>query len=175
MDKIVSFILIILVVSMMFGWKFYERIALADINNRIQDIDKIDNDESDLAIAQRTQLNSMAKEERSKVKVMVEHDSSPLTNTYPVILDASESYDPDLGDEIFFKWKQISGITVDLKPDNESSKVSFEGVAGEYEFELIVYDNYNAKNKLTKIVVIEPEPNVAPVIEMKVRQGSELR
>ena len=106
---------------------------------------------------------------------MVEHDSSPLTNTYPVILDASESYDPDLGDEIFFKWKQISGITVDLKPDNESSKVSFEGVAGEYEFELIVYDNYNAKNKLTKIVVIEPEPNIAPVIEMKVRQGSELR
>ena len=175
MDKVVAFILIILVACMMFGWKFYEKSALVDIEKKIQDIDRIDNDQTDLVKAQRTQLNSMAKDERSKIKVMVEHDNSPLTDTYPIILDASESYDPDLGDKLFFKWRQISGVSVNLKPSDESSKVSFEGVAGEYVFELIVYDNYNAKNKITKVVIIEPEPNVPPVIQMKVRQGSELR
>ena len=53
-------------------------------------------------------------------------------------------------------------------------KVSFEGKAGEYVFELTVSDNYGANAKAIRTVVIEPEPNVPPVIEVKVRQGSEL-
>ena len=33
-------------------------------------------------------LEKMALKEREKIRVMVEHDNSPLTSTYPMILDA---------------------------------------------------------------------------------------
>jgi len=131
--------------------------------------------QSPVTEARRTRINQMAESERQKVKVVVEHDNTPSTNTYPMILDATGSYDPDLGDDVFFRWYQTSGPQVDLKPSNTSPKVSFEGVAGEYEFELTVSDNYGAQNTIRKTVVIEPEPNVPPVINIKVRQGSELK
>ena len=123
----------------------------------------------------RTKLELMAMNEREKLRVTVEHDNSPLTNTYPVILDASGSYDPDLGDEIKFEWKQVSGPNTSIMPNNYKPKVSFEGTPGEYTFELIVSDNYGATNKIVKTVIIEPEPNKAPIINMKIRQGSELK
>ena len=116
----------------------------------------------------------MAQLERAKLKVMVEHDNSPITNSYPIILDASGSYDPDIGDKIKFNWKQLSGPKIKIMPDIHRAKVSFEGTPGEYTFELIVSDNYGAKNKVIKTVIIEPEPNMTPVIKMKIRQGSEL-
>ena len=122
----------------------------------------------------RIKLEKMAELERTKLRVMVEHDSSPLTNSYPIILDASGSYDPDIGDEIKFMWKQLSGPKIKIMPDNDRAKVSFQGRPGEYIFELIVSDNYGAKNKVIKTVIIEPEPNITPVIKMKIRQGSEL-
>ena len=122
----------------------------------------------------RSKIEKMAQIERSKLKVMVEHDNSPITNSYPVILDASGSYDPDMGDEIKFAWKQLSGPNIKIMPDIHRAKVSFEGTPGEYTFELIVIDNYGAKNKVIKTVIIEPEPNLSPVIKMKIRQGSEL-
>ena len=133
------------------------------------------NNKLDKISEKRLQLEKMALIERSKLRVMVEHDNSPKTNTYPVILDASRSYDPDLGDNIEFKWKQISGPTVSIMPGNNKPKVSFEGSPGEYTFELIVKDNYGAENKVIKTVIIEPEPNKSPVIEMEIRQGSELK
>ena len=122
----------------------------------------------------RIKLEEMAQFERTKLKVTVEHDSSPITNSYPIILDASGSYDPDMGDVIKFKWKQISGPKIKIMPDIFRDKVSFEGTPGEYTFELIVSDNYGAENKVIKTVIIEPEPNLTPVIKMKIRQGSEL-
>jgi len=39
---------------------------------------------------------------------------------------------------------------------------------------LTVSDNYGSKATALRTVVIEPEPNAPPVIEVKVRQGSEL-
>ena len=81
----------------------------------------------------------------------------------------------DLGDEIQFVWKQIAGPSVEINPHPFAGKVSFEGKEGEYTFELTVSDNYNSKTTITKTVVIIPEPNQAPVIDMKVRQGSELK
>ncbi len=123
----------------------------------------------------RVKLEEMAQLERTKLKVMVEHDSSPITNSYPIILDASGSYDPDMGDKIKFKWEQLSGPKIKIMPDIYRSKVSFEGTPGEYSFELIVSDNYGAENKVIKTVIIEPEPNMKPVIKMKIRQGSELK
>ena len=39
----------------------------------------------------REKLKNMAKIERNKLRLKVEHDGLPTTNTYPVILDASGS------------------------------------------------------------------------------------
>lgn len=119
-------------------------------------------------------LEDLAMKEREKIKVMVEHDGSPVTSTYPMILDATKSFDPDIGDELEFVWKQVDGPKVLLKPNPFAKKVSFEGEAGEYTFELKVSDNYGSESMITKTVVIEPEPNAAPVIDLSVRQGSEL-
>ena len=168
------FFLLVLVAGMVFGWKEYESRVREAAKNKRTDSLTIPREPSPVTIARRSQLEQMALAERSKVKVMVEHDNSPFTRTYPMILDATESFDPDLGDEIHFKWRQTSGPKVELKPNPFSGKISFEGIAGEYVFELTVSDDYGAKNTVIKTVVIEPEPNVPPVIEMKVRQGSEL-
>ena len=119
-------------------------------------------------------LEKMAMAEREKIKVMVEHDNSPLTNTYPMILDATNSYDPDVGDEVQFVWKQIAGEPVEIRPNPFSGKVSFEAQAGEYTFELTVSDDYGSKATVTRTVIIAPDPNTPPVINMKIRQGSEL-
>ena len=64
---------------------------------------------------------------------------------------------------------------MELKPNNYSGKVSFEGIAGDYTFQLSVSDDYGAVNTLIKTVLIEHEPNTPPVIEMNIRQGSELK
>jgi len=175
MDKILPFILLILVAGMLFGWKEYETRVKEEAEQVKKEPSIVQQESSPVTNAQRVQLEQMALAERSKVKVRVEHDNSPLTNTYPMIMDATGSYDPDLGDRIHFKWKQIAGPTVELKPNKTSGKVSFEGVAGDYTFELTVSDDYGAENTVVKTVVIEPEPNAPPVIEMKVRQGSELK
>ena len=175
MDRLLPFSPFILVAAMLFGWKEYESHVIEAANNKRAVSLNIPSEPSPVTFARRSQLEQMALAERSKVKVMIEHDNSPLTGTYPMIMDATESFDPDYGDEIQFKWKQKSGTKVELKPNPFSGKVSFAGVAGEYVFELTVSDNYGAKNTVIKTVVIEPEPNEPPVIQMKVRQGSELK
>ena len=173
--KFSALVVILLSAYMIVEWKNYEsrvieqaRITRLDtipsfIEPNLEDVAKID------------LLEKMAMAERSKIKVMVEHDNSPLTNTYPMILDATNSFDPDLGDEIQFVWEQIAGPEVEIRPNPFEGKVSFEGKEGEYIFELTVSDDYGSEATLTRTVVIVAEPNLPPVIEMKVRQGSELK
>ena len=155
-------------------WKEYERKVLLEIKNSSSASVVEEIKPSPEIITKVSLLEKMAIKEREKIRVMVEHDNSPLTTTYPMILDATTSYDPDVGDEIQYVWKQISGPSVDLRPNPFAGKVSFEGEAGEYTFELTVSDNYGSKATALRTVVIEPEPNAPPVIEVKVRQGSEL-
>ena len=110
-------------------------------------------------------------ENKNKYKVRVVHDSKPETNTYPIILDASASHDPDAGDKLTYEWIQTSGVPVSLKPDMNTAIVSFEGTPGEYSFELVITDNYGAKTRKVKSVKIHPEPNETPIVKIKVRQG----
>ena len=170
------FALIVILISgfSIIKWKEYERKALLQItySSPVPVVEKIK--PSPEIVSKVSLLEKMAIKEKEKIRVMVEHDNSPLTTTYPMILDATTSYDPDVGDEIQYTWQQISGPKIELRPNPFVGKVSFEGEAGEYTFELTVSDDYGAKAKAIRTVVIEPEPNTSPIIDMKVRQGSEL-
>jgi len=172
--KAIAFFVIIISAVMIFEWREYESKVLKEASKAPTDSIEIEREQSPEIVARINLLEKMAMAEREKIKVMVEHDNSPLTNTYPMILDATNSFDPDIGDEVQFVWKQISGDPVEIRPNPFSGKVSFEAEAGEYTFELTVLDDYGSKATVTRTVVIEPEPNTPPVIDMKVRQGSEL-
>ena len=172
--NIIAMLSILAAFMMIFQWNAYKNRVLSQAKQVASDSLNYDV-ESSIATAQKIDLlEKMAMAEREKIKVMVEHDNSPLTKTYPMIMDATNSFDPDVGDELQYVWKQISGTQVEIMPNPFSGKVSFEAEAGEYTFELIVSDDYGSKTTLTRTVVIEPEPNMPPVIDIKVRQGSEL-
>ena len=117
------------------------------------------------------QDENIEQEEKTKFKVQIPHDSRPETNTYPMILDATSSFDPDQGDRIRYSWKQLSGNKIRLRPNSSSGIVSFEGTPGEYTFELTVTDNYGLSTVVTKTVKIEQEPNQAPIVDLEIRQG----
>ena len=174
MNKIISVTIILTLAISLKYFNDKKREMIKSKSSKNIDSNLLINKQQDRIEKNRIKLEEMAQFERTKLKVTVEHDSSPITNSYPIILDASGSYDPDMGDVIKFKWKQISGPKIKIMPDVFRDKVSFEGTPGEYTFELIVSDNYGAENKVIKTVIIEPEPNLTPVIKMKIRQGSEL-
>ena len=172
--KLLAILIIIFAGFAIIKWKEYETkmIAESKIVSKESVITKVD---LPLETIKRIEtLEYMATKEREKIRVMVEHDGSPLTSTYPMILDATKSFDPDVEDEIEFVWRQVDGPKVVLKPNPFAKKVSFEGESGEYTFELRVSDNYGSESIITKTVVIEPEPNAAPIIDLSIRQGSEL-
>ena len=174
MNKIISITIILTLAISLKYFNDKKRQMIKSKTSKNIDSNLLINKQQDRIEKNRIKLEEMAQFERTKLKVTVEHDSSPITNSYPIILDASGSYDPDMGDVIKFKWKQISGPKIKIMPDVFRDKVSFEGTPGEYTFELIVSDNYGAENKVIKTVIIEPEPNLSPVIKMKIRQGSGL-
>ena len=174
MNKIISVAIILTLAISLKYFNDKKREMIKSKSSKNIDSNLLINQQQERIEINRIKLEEMAQFERTKLKVTVEHDSSPITNSYPIILDASGSYDPDMGDVIKFKWKQISGPKIKIMPDVFRDKVSFEGTPGEYTFELIVSDNYGAENKVIKTVIIEPEPNLSPVIKMKIRQGSEL-
>ena len=120
---------------------------------------------------QINELESIEQEEKTKFQVQIPHDGRPETNTYPMILDATSSFDPDQGDRIRFSWKQLSGNKIRLRPNSSSGIVSFEGTPGEYTFELTVSDNYGKSTVITKTVKVENEPNQAPIVDLEIRQG----
>jgi len=173
--KIFAVIVILFSAFIVMEWKNYENRVIAKAKAVIVDKDVAILEPEPDVVAKINLLEKMAMAERSKIKVMVEHDNSPLTNTYPMILDATNSFDPDLGDEIQFVWKQISGPKVEIRPNPFVGKVSFEGKEGEYTFELTVSDDYGSEATVTRSVLIVAEPNLPPVIEMKIRQGSGLK
>ena len=174
MNKIISITIILTLAISLKYFNDKKRQMIKSKTSKNIDSNLLINQQQERIEKNRIKLEEMAQFERTKLKVTVEHDSSPITNSYPIILDASGSYDPDMGDVIKFKWKQISGPKIKIMPDVFRDKVSFEGTPGEYTFELIVSDNYGAENKVIKTVIIEPEPNLSPVIKMKIRQGSGL-
>ena len=108
--------------------------------------------------------------EAEKYKDAVDHDSDPKTITYPVVLDASKSRDPDQGDKLTFSWVQTAGEVVELS-STKGQVVTFAAPSGQYTFEVKATDDYGVSNSVAKTVKIGAEPNASPVVILEVRKG----
>ena len=108
--------------------------------------------------------------EAEKYKDAVDHDSDPKTTTYPVVLDASKSRDPDQGDKLTFSWIQTAGEVVELS-SNKGQVVTFSASSGQYTFEVTATDDYDVSTSVAKTVKIGSEPNESPVVILEVRKG----
>ena len=109
--------------------------------------------------------------EAEKYKDAVDHDSDPNTITYPVVLDASKSRDPDQGDKLTFSWVQTAGDVVELS-STKGQVVTFAAPSGQYTFEVKATDDYGVSTSVAKTVKIGAEPNASPVVILEVRKGS---
>ena len=168
MNRGFAIFLIVIVGCALFGWREYERQIRARL---YQDRIKVKMQQEQQKQNQIKELENIEQDEKTKFKVQIPHDSRPETNTYPMILDATGSFDPDQGDRIRYSWKQLSGNKIRLRPNSSTGIVSFEGTPGEYTFELTVSDNYGKSTVITKTVKIENEPNQAPIVDLEIRQG----
>ena len=113
-------------------------------------------------INERARLEAI---ELAKCKVRVPHDGDPRTNTAQVKLTAFAT-DDDKVDKVKVVWTQTSGKTVNLKPNNTSSKINFTATPGEYSFQVKASDKYDNPSE-TITVKILPERNEAPELELQ--------
>ena len=85
------FALMVIIVSgfSIIKWKKYEQEVLK--NAKMQPTITVSEEikPSPEIVSRVNLLQKMAINEKEKIRVMVEHDNSPLTNTYPMILDAT--------------------------------------------------------------------------------------
>ena len=121
-------------------------------------------------IVARQEAESREMEDAEKYKDAVDHDSDPKTTTYPVVLDASKSRDPDQGDKLTFSWVQTDGEVVVLS-STKGQVVTFAASSGQYTFEVTATDDYGVSTSVAKTVKIGTEPNASPVVILEVRKG----
>ena len=121
-------------------------------------------------IVARQEAESREMEDAEKYKDAVDHDSDPKTTTYPVVLDASKSRDPDQGDKLTFSWVQTAGEVVELS-STKGKVVTFAASSGQYTFEVTATDDYGVSSSVAKTVKIGTEPNASPVVILEVRKG----
>ncbi len=121
-------------------------------------------------IVARQEAEAREMEEAEKYKDAVDHDSDPKTTTYPVVLDASKSRDPDQGDKLTFSWVQTAGEVVKLS-STKGQVVTFAASSGQYTFEVTATDDYGVSSSVAKTVKIGTEPNASPVVILEVRKG----
>ncbi len=125
--------------------------------------------QANIVVRQEAEAREM--EEAEKYKDAVDHDSDPKTTTYPVVLDASKSRDPDQGDKLTFSWVQTAGEVVELS-STKGKIVTFAASSGQYTFEVTATDDYGVSTSVAKTVKIGAEPNASPVVILEVRKGS---
>jgi hypothetical protein len=121
-------------------------------------------------IVARQEAEAREMEDAEKYKDAVDHDSDPKTTTYPVVLDASKSRDPDQGDKLTFSWVQTAGEVVKLS-STKGQVVTFAASSGQYTFEVTATDDYGVSTSVAKTVKIGTEPNASPVVILEVRKG----
>ena len=127
-------------------------------------------EEREANIVARQEAESREMEDAEKYKDAVDHDSDPKKTTYPVVLDASKSRDPDQGDKLTFSWVQTAGEVVKLS-STKGQVVTFAASSGQYTFEVTATDDYGVSSSVAKTVKIGTEPNASPVVILEVRKG----
>ena len=107
----------------------------------------------------------------------ITHDNDPLTDLFDVKLTAI-SADPE-NDEMTYSWEQVKvsldypgGPAVELSNYNKSTAY-FKAPAGEYRFQLTVTDKYGDSSMDSQVIKINPEPNLAPDVDIKVENIAE--
>ena len=127
-------------------------------------------EEREANLVARQEVEAREIEDAEKYKDAVDHDSDPKTTTYPVVLDASKSRDPDQGDKLTFSWVQTAGEVVKLS-STKGQVVTFAASSGQYTFEVTATDDYGVSSSVAKTVKIGTEPNASPVVILEVRKG----
>ncbi len=120
---------------------------------------------------EKTQAARLAEIESAKYRDNIDHDSNPKTDTYKIVMNGNESFDPDRGDKLSFNWIQKAGEDVKLS-SNTDATVTFSAPTGEYTFALSATDDYGLSTTASKTVKIGPEPNDAPVVIIDVRKSN---
>ena len=107
----------------------------------------------------------------------ISHDRNPETDLFDVKLQAV-SADAE-NDDMSYAWNQVpvssdyvGGDQVSLS-SNDKPTVYFKAPAGEYRFELTVTDAYGDSNTDSQVIKINPEPNTAPSVDIKVSNVAE--
>ena len=152
----------IMLIVCFIGLLFAKELNEDAIQRRIQER----NEQKQRELSKRNERARLEALELAKCKVRVPHDGDPSTNTAQVKLTALASDDDDEASSIKFVWTQTSGKTVNLKPNNRSSKVNFTATPGEYNFQVKASDKYDNSTE-TITVKILPERNEAPELELQ--------
>ena len=107
----------------------------------------------------------------------ISHDRNPETDLFDVKLQAV-SADAE-NDDMSYAWNQVpvssdyaGGDQVNLS-SNDKPTVYFKAPAGEYRFELTVTDAYGDSSTDSQVIKINPEPNTAPSVDIKVSNEAE--
>ena len=151
----------IMLIVCFIGLLFAKELNQDAIQRRIQER----NEQKQRELSKRNERARLEALELAKCKVRVPHDGDPRTNTAQVKLTAFAT-DDDKVDKVKVVWTQTSGKTVNLKPNNTSSKVNFTATPGEYSFEVKASDKYDNPSE-TITVKILPERNEAPELELQ--------
>ena len=151
----------IMLIVCFIGLLFAKELNEDAIQRRIQER----NEQKQRELSKRNERARLEALELAKCKVRVPHDGDPRTNTAQVKLTAFAT-DDDKVDKVKVVWTQTSGKTVNLKPNNTSSKVNFTATPGEYSFQVKASDKYDNPSE-TITVKILPERNEAPELELQ--------
>lgn len=101
----------------------------------------------------------------------VAHDHKPETDLFEIVLTAT--YQDANSDDLTYSWELINSwdnaddrnsfdIPVSFTPDNSSSKVECQVVAGIHEFQVTVTDTYGEETAEVVTIAVGSEENVAP-------------
>ena len=151
----------IMLIVCFIGLLFAKELNEDAIQRRIQER----NEQKQRELSKRNERARLEALELAKCKVRVPHDGDPRTNTAQVKLTAFAT-DDDKVDKVKVVWTQTSGKTVNLKPNNTSSKINFTATPGEYSFQVKASDKYDNPSE-TITVKILPERNEAPELEIQ--------
>ena len=152
----------IMLIVCFIGLLFAKELNEDAIQRRIQER----NEQKQRELSKRNERDRLEALELAKCKVRVPHDGDPRTNTAQVKLTAFATDDDDDANNLKVVWTQTSGKTINLKPNNISSKVNFTATPGEYSFQVKASDKYDNPSE-TITVKILPERNEAPELELQ--------